>query len=105
MTAYACANPILPDFHADPEVLFSKKTGRFYVYPTTDGYEGWGGYSFDVFSSPDLVHFQNEGTILNLAAGGDAPWASGNAWAPCIEEKWMDGQWKYFFYFSAHNAR
>ena len=104
VTAYECANPILPDFHADPEVLFSKKTGRFYIYPTTDGYSGWGGYSFDVFSSPDLVHFQNEGTILNLAAGGDAPWASGNAWAPCIEEKWMDGQWKYFFYFSANNA-
>lgn len=101
---YPCANPILPDFHADPEVLFSKKTGRFYVYPTTDGYDGWGGYSFDVFSSPDLVHFQNEGTILNLAQGGDAPWASGNAWAPCIEEKWMDGQWKYYFFFSAHNA-
>ena len=104
VTAYECANPILPDFHADPEVLFSKKTGRFYVYPTTDGYDGWSGYSFDVFSSPDLVHFQNEGTILNLAEGGDAPWASGNAWAPCIEEKWLNGQWKYFFYFSAHNA-
>lgn len=102
--AYECANPVLPDFHADPEVLFSKKTGRFYVYPTTDGYDGWGGYSFDVFSSPDLVHFQNEGTILSLAAGGDAPWAAGNAWAPCIEEKWIDGQWKYFFYFSVHNA-
>ena len=104
VTAYECANPVLPGFHADPEVLFSKKTGRFYVYPTTDGYDGWGGYSFDVFSSPDLVHFQNEGTILNLADGGDAPWASGNAWAPCIEEKFVDGQWKYFFYFSAHNA-
>ena len=21
-----------------------------------------------------------------------------------FEEKWMDGQWKYFFYFSAYNA-
>jgi len=102
--SFECANPILPGFHADPEVLFSKKTRRFYVYPTTDGYDGWGGYSFDVFSSPDLVHFQNEGTILNLAEGGDAAWASGNAWAPCIEEKQIDGQWKYFFYFSAHNA-
>lgn len=96
-------NPIIPGFHADPEVLLSQKTGRFYVYPTTDGFSGWGGYSFDVFSSPDLVHFTNEGTFLNLAAGGDAPWASGNAWAPCIEEKWMNGKWRYFFYFSAHN--
>ena len=96
-------NPIIPGFHADPEVLLSQKTGRFYVYPTSDGYSGWGGYTFDVFSSPDLVHFTNEGTILNLSAGGDAPWASGNAWAPCIEEKWMDGKWKYYFFFSAHN--
>ena len=104
VTVYPCANPIIPDFHADPEVLFSKKTGRFYVYPTSDGYDSWGGYTFDVFSSPNLVDFQNEGTILNLAEGGDAPWASGNAWAPCIEEKWVDGQWKYYFFFSAHNA-
>ena len=102
--AYPCANPIVPGFHADPEVLFSKNTGRFYIYPTTDGYDGWGGYTFDVFSSPNLVDFQNEGTILNLAQGGDAPWASGNAWAPCIEEKWVDGQWRYYFYFSAHNV-
>src|SRR5574344_1973525 len=104
VTIEADANPILPLFHADPEVLFSKKTGRFYVYPTTDGYTGWGGYTFDAFSSPDLVHFTNEGTMLNLSSGGDVSWASGNAWAPCIEEKWMDGQWKYFFYFSGNNT-
>ena len=97
------ANPVIPDFHADPEVLFSNKTGRFYVYPTTDGYEGWGGYTFDVFSSPDLVHFTNEGTILNLRNGGNVAWSTGNAWAPCIEEKWMNGKWKYFFYFSGQN--
>lgn len=97
------ANPIIPDFHADPEVLFSNKTGRFYVYPTTDGYDGWGGYTFDVFSSPDLVHFTNEGTILNLKDNSQVPWSTGNAWAPCIEEKWMNGKWKYFFYFSGQN--
>lgn len=100
----ADGNPIISGFHADPEVLFSKKTGQFYVYPTTDGYSGWGGYSFDVFSSPDLLHFTNEGTILNLQSGGDVAWASGNAWAPCIEEKWMNGDWRYFFYFSGNNT-
>lgn len=103
VTVEADGNPVLPDFHADPEVLFSQKTGRFYIYPTTDGFESWGGYSFDVFSSSDLVHFTNEGTFLNLKSGGDVPWATGNAWAPCIEEKWMDGKWKYFFYFSGQN--
>ena len=96
-------NPVLPDFHADPEVLFSNKTGRFYVYPTTDGYEGWGGYSFDVFSSANLVDFTNEGTILNLQSGKDVAWSTGNAWAPCIEEKWMNDKWRYFFYFSGNN--
>ena len=96
-------NPVLPDFHADPEVLFSQKTGRFYLYPTTDGYPSWGGYSFDVFSSPDLLHFSNEGTILSLQRGQDVPWATGNAWAPCIEEKFSDGKWHYYFYFSGQN--
>ena len=100
----AVANPVIPGFHADPEVLFSRKTGRFYVYPTTDGYTGWGGYTFDVFSSPDLVNFTNEGTILNLQRGQDVAWASGNAWAPCIEEKFMNGKWHYFFYFSGQNT-
>ena len=96
-------NPVIPDYHADPEVLFSKKTGRFYVYPTTDGYSGWGGYTFDVFSSPDLLHFSNEGTILNLQINKDVAWASGNAWAPCIEEKWVEGKWRYYFFFSGNN--
>ena len=104
VTVEPVGNPVLPDFHADPEVLFSKKTGRFYVYPTTDGYASWGGYSFDVFSSPDLLNFTNEGTFLNLKSGQDVAWASGNAWAPCIEEKWMNGKWRYFFYFSGNNV-
>ena len=103
VTVEPVANPVLPDFHADPEVLFSRKTGRFYVYPTTDGYPSWGGYSFDVFSSPDLVNFTNEGTILNLQRGQDVPWATGNAWAPCIEEKFMGGKWHYYFFFSGQN--
>lgn len=33
-------NPILPDFHADPEVLYSNKTKRYYIYSTTDGQPG-----------------------------------------------------------------
>lgn len=103
VTASITANPVLPGFHADPEVLYSQNTGHFYIYPTTDGYSGWGGFSFDVFSSPDLVHFTNEGTILDLSSGHDVPWADGNAWAPCIEEKLIDGQWRYFFYFSGNN--
>lgn len=95
------ANPVIPDFHADPEVLYSKKTGKFYIYPTTDGYPGWGGYSFNVFSSPDLVNWTDEGTFLDLSTD-QVSWANGNAWAPCIEEKWIDGAYRYFFYYSGN---
>ncbi|HKJ40693.1 MAG TPA: family 43 glycosylhydrolase [Sunxiuqinia sp.] len=98
------ANPVITGFHADPEVLYSKKTGLFYIYPTTDGYPGWGGYSFDVFSSPDLVNWTNEGTILDLSTN-QVSWATGNAWAPCIEEKEVaDNQYRYYFYFSGESG-
>ena len=95
-------NPILPEFHADPEVLYSNQTGRFYIYSTTDGAPGWGGYYFTVFSSPDLVEWKHEGIMLDLATE-QVPWATGNAWAPCIIERSVGGKWKYFFYYSGHN--
>ncbi len=97
-------NPILPEFHADPEVLYSHQTGKFYIYSTTDGAAGWGGYYFTVYSSPDLAHWQNEGIMLDLATS-QVSWASGNAWAPCIEEKRQaDGTYKYYFYFSGQDT-
>ncbi len=93
------ANPILPQFHADPDILYAEKTGRFYIYPTTDGFPEWGSTTFDVFSSPDLVHWTNEGTILNLSSH-QVSWASGNAWAPTIIEKKTGDSYKYYYYFS-----
>lgn len=96
------ANPVLPGFTADPEVLYSNKTGRFYIYPTADGFPGWGGYRFNVYSSNDLVNWQKETCILDLKTD-DVLWADGNAWAPCIEEKIENGQYRYYFYFSGNN--
>lgn len=96
-------NPILPEFHADPEVLYSQQTGLFYIYSTTDGAAGWGGYYFTVFSSPDLVTWTHEGIMLDLGTS-QVPWATGNAWAPCIEEvRQPDGSFKYYFYYSGHD--
>ncbi|MBR4534341.1 MAG: family 43 glycosylhydrolase [Bacteroidaceae bacterium] len=95
-------NPILPEFHADPEIMFSHQTGRFYIYSTTDGAPGWGGYYFTAFSSPDLVEWKHEGIILDLATK-QVPWATGNAWAPAIIEKETAGQFKYYFYYSGHD--
>ena len=98
-------NPVLPDFHADPEVLYSNQTKKYYIYSTTDGINGWGGWKFNVFSSDDLVSWKDEGTMLDVR-GNQVSWANGNAWAPCIEEvKQKDGTYKYYFYYSAHNPK
>lgn len=96
-------NPILPEFHADPEVMYSRQTGKFYIYSTTDGAPGWGGYYFTVFSSSNLCDWHHEGIMLDLGTS-QVKWACGNAWAPCIEEKQQkDGSYKYYFYYSGHD--
>ena len=92
--------PILSGFHADPEVLYSSKTKKYYIYSTTDGTPGWGGHDFSVFSSENLVDWKDEGKMLDVK-GDQVKWATGNAWAPCIIEK----KGKYYFYFSAHNPK
>lgn len=99
VTAETDNNPILDGYYADPEVLYSKKTGKYYIYPTSDGYTGWSGNYFKTFSSSNLVDWQDEGVILNLPT--DVSWATTNAWAPTIIEKQINGVYKYFFYFCA----
>lgn len=94
-------NPAIPGFHADPEILYSKKTDKYYIYSTTDGQPGWGGWYFTAYSSPDLKDWTYEGVILDLRSP-QVPWANGNAWAPAIEEKLIDGKYKYFFYYSGN---
>lgn len=95
------ANPILPGFHADPEILYSHQTQKYYIYSTTDGQPGWGGWNFSVFSSSDLKEWTDEGVMLDLKSE-QVPWANGNAWAPCIEEKLVKGKYKYYFYYSGN---
>lgn len=94
-------NPILPGFHADPEILYSNKTGKYYIYSTTDGKPGWGGYKYYVYSSADLKEWKNEGVALD-AKSDQIAWANGNLWAPAaIEVKKKNGSYKYYLYFSA----
>ncbi len=90
-------NPVFPGLHADPEVLYSEKTGRYYIYPTTDGAFGWHNHDFKCFSSSDLVHWKDEGVILDLQ---DLEWGKEYAWAPCIIER--DG--RYYYYFVANKS-
>lgn len=94
-------NPVLPGFHADPEILYAKKTGKYYIYSTTDGQPRWGGWYFTAFSSTNLKDWKYEKIVLDLKSE-QVSWANGNAWAPCMEEKLVNGDYKYFFYYSGN---
>ncbi|KAF2174607.1 glycoside hydrolase family 43 protein [Zopfia rhizophila CBS 207.26] len=92
-------SPVLPGLYADPNIsVFGR---NYYIYPTTDGFPGWGGQEFYVWKSFDLVTWtRSTQPILTLnGTSGYVPWATGNAWAPTIIEK----DAKYYFYFSGHN--
>ncbi|MFF7168820.1 family 43 glycosylhydrolase [Streptomyces pseudovenezuelae] len=93
VSAVVMRSPVLPGLNADPNIVRFGDT--FYIYPTTDGFEGWSGTQFKAYSSTDLVHWKDRGVILDL--GPDISWADSRAWAPTIAEK--DG--KYYFYFCA----
>lgn len=84
---------VLPGVNADPHIAVFGKT--FYLYPTTDGSEGWMATSFHGWSSKDLVNWKDEGVILDLPK--DLKWADVRAWAPAIAGK--DG--KFYYYYSA----
>jgi hypothetical protein len=92
-------NPVLDGFYADPDVLYSNKTKKYYIYPTSDGFDDWSGYYFKTFSSTDLVNWKDEGVILDLKK--DVTWANRNAWAPTIAEKKVKGDYRYYYYFTA----
>jgi large repetitive protein len=93
VSALIMKSPSLPGLNADPNIVRFGDT--FYLYPTTDGFEGWSGTQFKAYSSTDLVHWKDHGVILDL--GPDVSWADSRAWAPTMTEK--DG--KYYFYFCA----
>lgn len=93
--AVTCNNPALPGVYADPDIKVFN--GKYYIYPTTDGFLGWNTQKFHVFSSDDMVDWKDEGVILDLSTG-DVAWVDTetcNAWAPAIERK----NGKYYFYF------
>lgn len=92
-------NPVLNGYYADPEVMFSHKTGKYYIYPTSDGFYEWSGHYFKAFSSDNLKDWKDEGIILDLRK--DIAWADMRAWAPAIIEREVDGRYKYYYYFSA----
>lgn len=90
-------NPVLPEFHADPEIL--RDGTHYYIYSTTDAFPHWGGYFLTCYSSDNLKDWKYEGVPLDVQR--DTRWAKGNAWAPAIEKK----HGKYYLYYSADDGK
>ncbi|MCP2245910.1 family 43 glycosylhydrolase [Lentzea aerocolonigenes] len=91
--AHEMRSPVLPGLNADPNIIAFGDT--YYIYATTDGFDGWSGTKFSAWSSKNLVDWKDEGVILDL--GPDVSWADSRAWAPTIVERGG----KYYFYFCA----
>ncbi|GEC73411.1 Glycosyl hydrolases family 43 [Flavobacterium flevense] len=91
-------NPSLTGYYADPEILYSNKDNRFHLYPTSDGFHEWSGDYFKSFSSTNLVDWVDDGVLLDLKK--DVSWTDVKAWAPAAAEKKINGQYKYFFYYT-----
>lgn len=101
---------MLPGQYADPDIDYFD--GKFWIYPTTDGYPSWSGTVFHAFSSPDMVNWEDEGVIMELAKTNPgvndkgvqiaaSPWAvKGSAWTPTIEKK----NGKYYFYYCGKDS-
>ncbi|HCX24447.1 MAG: beta-xylosidase [Flammeovirgaceae bacterium] len=99
VTASVDANPVLEGYYADPEIMYSERDQKYYLYPTSDGFNSWSGTYFETFSSPDLINWTPEGKILNLKS--DVSWTNRNAWAPTAIERKVGDTYKYYYYFTA----
>ncbi|MCI8307457.1 MAG: family 43 glycosylhydrolase [Lachnospiraceae bacterium] len=105
-----CNNSVLPGQYADPDIDFFD--GKFWIFPTTDGYPGWSGTVFHAWSSDDMAEWKDEGIIMELANSNpglnengiriaSSGWAvKGSAWAPAIEKK----NGRYYFYYCGKDA-
>lgn len=89
---------MIPGLYADPDLYY--ENGMWYLYPTTDGFPGWSGHEFFVFTSEDGVRFEKTALILDVASE-QVPWATGYAWAPCLAKR----NQKYYFYFCAKDQK
>ncbi|KJD34733.1 hypothetical protein PK35_02965 [Tamlana nanhaiensis] len=58
-------NPVLEGGYADPEVLYSHKTEKYYIYPTSDGFHNWSGTYFKTFSSDNFISSKDLGVMVS----------------------------------------
>jgi len=76
-------NPVLDEGNpADPHVI--RIDGTYYLYATTHG------RGYDVFTSRDLVRWENQGSVFDDPRGG--------AWAPDVFHDPTDG--KFYLYYT-----
>ena len=106
-------NPLVSHkFGADPNVM--TYDGRVYVYLTSDEYEydaagnvadnSYAGINtITVLSSADMVNWTDHGEVPVAGPNGAAKWAV-NSWAVAMEHKEIDGQDKFFMYFSNNGS-
>lgn len=96
MPASIAYNAVLPGQYGDPDIDYID--GKYWMFPTTDGYDWWNSTQFHAFSSPDLINWTDEGVVLDVAdknPGLNAKgvqiasclWSNINAWAPSVEAK------------------
>lgn len=95
-TPKSTKGPVIPGLYADPHI--TNFNGRYYLYPTTDGYASWAAPYYKAFSSTDLVNWTDHGVILDH--GPDVSWADNSAWAPAVVAK----NGRYYLYFSGGAA-
>ena len=119
--AASAENPIVPGWYADPEIrVFGD---RYWIYPTYSDHGETPDLSghfneqqkklreqktvrpsyhfqtfFNVFSSPDLVHWTKHSHVLDVE---NVAWAAYAVWAPSAIEK--DG--KYYLFFGANDIQ
>lgn len=84
---------LIQGYYADPHLTVFD--GRFYIYPTTDGSDGWQSTSFRAFSSWDLAEWTDHGVVFSLPE--DTGWAREHAWAPAVSRR----AGLYYLYYTA----
>lgn len=94
-------------FFADPQIV--AEDGKYYLFPTTDGYSGWRGSQIRCFESDDLISWKDDGVMVDLKdqhldGSGRTdllPARTSTAWAPAFAKE----NGKYYLYFSGNAGK